>query len=241
MRIKSKLNTIFIKDKKLKSKTSPKIKSTGRNNQGKITVWHRGGGHSRLYRNVDFTRISTKGIVIGLEYDPNRSAFLGRIFDPDNKQHNYILATTNIKKGDIIRSRSDQGQNGYSQYLQNITTGSLIHNLCNKPGGKGQIIRAPGAFGQLLQKTHNFGQVRLKSGQYRWFNLNTIACLGIVSNQNHHLIKIGKAGKTRWLGFRPIVRGVAINPVDHPHGGGEGKTSGGRPSVTPWGKPTKGK
>nr|YP_011008436.1 ribosomal protein L2 [Undaria peterseniana]WBP70407.1 ribosomal protein L2 [Undaria peterseniana] len=216
--------------------------STGRNNKGHVTAWHRGGGHSKLHRNIDLKRKSTQGIVIGLEYDPNRSAFLARIFNPDTQKNNYIIAPTQLKRGDIIRSNSTQNglQNGHSKTLQNILTGSIIYNLSLSPGTNGKFLRAPGAFGQILKRTKTLAKIRLKSGQYRWFNIKTIATNGVVSNVNSRFIKLRKAGQSRWLGRRPIVRGVAMNPIDHPHGGGEGKTSGGRSSSTPWGKPTKG-
>nr|YP_011007912.1 ribosomal protein L2 [Aureophycus aleuticus]WBP69743.1 ribosomal protein L2 [Aureophycus aleuticus] len=216
--------------------------STGRNNKGHITAWHRGGGHSRLHRNIDLKRKSTQGIVVGLEYDPNRSAFLARIFNPDTKEHNYIIAPNKIKKGDVIRSNSARSgfQNGHSKTLQNILTGSLIYNLSLSPGKDGKILRAPGAFGRILKRTKTLAKIRLKSGQYRWFDIKTIATNGIVSNADSRFENLRKAGQSRWLGRRPTVRGVAMNPIDHPHGGGEGKTSGGRSSSTPWGKPTKG-
>nr|YP_011008157.1 ribosomal protein L2 [Egregia menziesii]WBP70058.1 ribosomal protein L2 [Egregia menziesii] len=226
----------------LKSKKKAWNKATGRNNKGRITAWHRGGGHCRLYRNIDLKRKSTQGIVVGLEYDPNRSAFLARIFNPDTKTHNYIIAPTKIQKGDIIRSNSKRNglQNGHSKTLQNILTGSLIYNLSISPKKDGKFLRAPGAFGLILKRTKTLAKIRLKSGQYRWFNIKTIATNGIVSNTDSCFTKLQKAGQSRWLGRRPVVRGVAMNPIDHPHGGGEGKTSGGRSSVTPWGKPTKG-
>nr|WVH38384.1 ribosomal protein L2 [Colpomenia sinuosa] len=229
--------------KPLKSLTKSWNSSTGRNHKGRITAWHRGGGHTKLYRNIDFKRKHTQGIVVGLEYDPNRSAFLARIFNPDTQQHTYIIAPSKIKRGDIIRSNSKRNglQNGHSKSLQYIMTGTLIHNLSVFPGQNAKILRAPGACGLILKRTKNLAKVRLKSGQYRWFDIKTIATNGIVGNTNSRFNKLYKAGQSRWLGRRPIVRGVAMNPVDHPHGGGEGKTSGGRPSVTPWGKPTKGK
>jgi len=226
----------------IKSQTHNWNPSTGRNNKGRITAWHRGGGHSRLYRDIDFKRKTTQGIVVGLEYDPNRSAFLGRIFNPDTATHTYILAPTKIQKGDIIRSDSTSHnfQNGHSKALGSILTGSYVYNLSVSPGKDGKILRAPGACGKILKRASGLIKVRLKSGQHRWFDMNTIATNGVVSNSNAKFIKLRKAGQSRWLGRRPTVRGVAMNPVDHPHGGGEGKTSGGRPSVTPWGKPTKG-
>nr|YP_011008366.1 ribosomal protein L2 [Sporochnus bolleanus]WBP70337.1 ribosomal protein L2 [Sporochnus bolleanus] len=241
MKLNNNNKQIFI-TRPLKSQTKAWNSSTGRNHKGHITAWHRGGGHPRLYRNIDLKRKSTQGIVVGLEYDPNRSAFLARIFNPDTKKHNYIIAPTKLKKGDVIRSNSTCNglQNGHSKTLDRILTGSLIHNLSMAPGKNGKILRAPGAFGQILKRTNKLAKIRLKSGQYRWFDVKTIATNGIVSNLDCRFTKLEKAGQSRWLGRRPIVRGVAMNPVDHPHGGGEGKTSGGRPSVTPWAKPTKG-
>lgn len=214
----------------------------GRNNKGRITAWHRGGRHSRLYRNIDLKRTTTQGIVIGLEYDPNRSSFLARVFNPDNKTHRYIIAPTEIQSGDVIRSNSKRNgvQNGHSKILRNIMTGSLIHNLSLSPGGDAKILRAPGSCGLILKRTKNLAKIKLNSGQSRWFDIKTIATNGIVSNPDSRFKKLRKAGQSRWKGRRPIVRGVAMNPIDHPHGGGEGKTSGGRTSVTPWGKPTKG-
>nr|QWK44687.1 ribosomal protein L2 [Lessonia variegata] len=226
----------------LKSQKRSWHRSTGRNNKGHITAWHRGGGHARLYRDIDLKRISTQGIVVGLEYDPNRAAFLARIFNPDTKKHNYIIAPTKIKNGDVIRSNSTRNeiQNGHSKTLQNLLTGSIIYNLSLTARNDGKILRAPGAFGRILKRTKTLAKIKLKSGQYRWFDIKTIATSGVVSNLDSRFTKLQKAGQSRWLGKRPTVRGVAMNPVDHPHGGGEGKTSGGRSSVTPWGKPTKG-
>nr|YP_011008017.1 ribosomal protein L2 [Cutleria multifida]WBP69883.1 ribosomal protein L2 [Cutleria multifida] len=237
----NKKKQLFI-SKPLKSKTRAWNPSTGRNNTGQITAWHRGGRHKRLYRDIDSKRKNTNGIVVGLEYDPNRSAFLARVFNPDKKINTYILAPSKIKKGAVIRSNSNRTglQNGHSKILKYILTGSYVYNLSVIPREKGKILRAPGACGKILKRTNNLAKIRLKSGQYRWFDIRTIATNGIVSNQNHRFIKLKKAGQSRWLGKRPIVRGVAMNPIDHPHGGGEGKTSGGRPSVTPWAKPTKG-
>nr|AZJ13612.1 ribosomal protein L2 [Endarachne binghamiae] len=233
---------IFLK-KPLKLLTKYHKSSTGRNNKGRITAWHKGGGHPKLYRKIDLKRKYTQGIVVGLEYDPNRSAFLARIFNPDTKNHAYIIAPSEIKRGDVIRSNSTRNgfQNGHSKTLQYIMTGTLIHNLSTLPEQDAKILRAPGACGLILKRTKNLAKVRLRSGQYRWFNIKTIATNGVVSNPNFRFNKLYKAGQSRWLGRRPTVRGVAMNPIDHPHGGGEGKTSGGRPSVTPWGKPTKGK
>lgn len=232
----------FFLSKPLKSLTKSWNSSTGRNNKGRITAWHRGGGHTKLYRDIDLKRKYTQGIVIGLEYDPNRSAFLARIFNPDTKKHNYIIAPSKIKRGDVIRSNSKRSglQNGHSKTLKYIMSGTFIHNLSIFPEQEGKFLRAPGAYGLIIKKTNTLVKVRLKSGQSRWFDIKTLATNGIIGNVDSRFSKLYKAGQSRWLGRRPIVRGVAMNPVDHPHGGGEGKTSGGRPSVTPWGKPTKG-
>lgn len=238
--MKSKKKTFL--PKPLKSQTKSWNSSTGRNHKGRITAWHRGGGHARLYRSIDLKRKHTQGIVIGLEYDPNRSAFLARVFNPDTKKHSYIIAPTKLKKGDVIRSNSTRNglQNGHSKKLQHMMTGSQIHNLSLSPEKDAKILRAPGAYGLILRRTKTLAKIQLKSGQYRWFNIKTIATSGVVSNSDSRFKKLKKAGQSRWLGRRPTVRGVAMNPIDHPHGGGEGKTSGGRPSATPWGKPTKG-
>jgi len=226
---------------KVKNLIYGKHTKSGRNNSGQITVWHRGNRHARLYRKIDFSRKTTNGIVIGLEYDPNRGAFLARIFNPDSNVNNYILAPDKIKIGNTIRSDSEHTITGHSQKIRYIPTGSSIFNISPKPGGRGKFIRAPGNFGVLIKKTNTEAQIMLNSGQKKWFNLNTLVTIGVVSNPDKKFKKLKKAGQSRWLGRRPIVRGVAMNPVDHPHGGGEGKTSGGRPSVTPWGNPTRGK
>nr|AZJ16119.1 ribosomal protein L2 [Sargassum confusum] len=229
-------------ERPLKSQVKAHKTMGGRNNKGRITSWHRGGCHKRLYRKIDFKRKHTQGIVIGLEYDPNRSAHLARIFNPDTKKQNYILATTNLQKGDVVRSNSTHYglNNAHSRSLDRILTGTPIHNISLYPGENGQLLRASGSYGRVLKKTKKLAQIRLKSGQYRWFDIKAQATNGIIGNTEHRFIKLKKAGRARWLGHRPVVRGVAMNPIDHPHGGGEGKTSGGRPSVTPWGKPTKG-
>lgn len=230
----------MVNSSKLKAKTYWFRKSIGRNHKGKITAWHRGGGHKKLFRNIDLKRISSEGIVVNLQSDPNRSALLAQIFNPDKKSNSYILAPHGLNKGDVIRSNSYQKANGYSQRLQYVITGTFIHNLSLKPSEKGKLLRSAGSYGKLIKKTKHFAKIRLKSGQIKWFDINTYASLGIVSNINARFTKFKKAGERRWLGWRPTVRGVAMNPIDHPHGGGEGKTSGGRPSVTPWGKPTRG-
>nr|YP_009672643.1 ribosomal protein L2 [Dictyopteris divaricata]QDB64128.1 ribosomal protein L2 [Dictyopteris divaricata] len=233
-------NIDFIKTK-LKRDTNGYKSATGRNHKGQITMWHRGGRGQRVYRSIDFLRKQTNGIVVGLEHDPNRTAFIARIFNPDKGINNYMLAPTELSVGDTIRSNSEQSKNGHSQRLRYIPTGFSVHNLSKTPGGEAKFLRAPGSFGVLVKKTKTAAYVKLKSGKIYCFNIDTIASLGVVSNSNKKFKKLKKAGQSRWVGRRPTVRGVAMNPIDHPHGGGEGKTSGGRPSVTPWGKPTRGK
>ena len=227
--------------KYIKSVTKGFSRSYGRNNDGIITSYHRGGGNKKLYRKVDFSRLSTNGIVEGIEHDPFRSAFLARVYNMESKVHSYILAPKNIFLGSTISS-GDRAeiQLGHSLPLERIPVGSLIHNVAFCFKKKGQVARAAGSYAQLIQKTRNYARLRLMSGEQRLFPLNSYATLGVVSNENSKLVNLGKAGRKRWKNKRPHVRGVAMNPVDHPHGGGEGKTSGGRPSVTPWGKPTRG-
>lgn len=241
MRQNTKMLSKFFLSSFIKSKRKSCKFSLGRNHKGYITAWHRGGGHKQLYRHIDLYRQSTNGIVVGLEYDPNRLAFLARVYNPDTLDHQYILAAEGLKKGDVIRSNSSKGEKGHSQKLKYVLPGSQIYNLSLKPGKKGQILRSPGMFGKLLRKTTKYGKIKLKSGLIKWFDANTMASLGVVSNENIRFYNKQKAGKNRQCGIRPTVRGVAMNPIDHPHGGGEGKTSGGRPAVTPWGKPAKGK
>ena len=215
--------------------------SGGRNNQGKITSYQKGGGVKKLYRKIDFLRQNQEGIVEKIEYDPYRTGFIGRIYNYKLKQHFYILAPHNLMRGDYIKSGKDAPiQIGNSLSLSDMPVGSIIHNISIKPGLKGQLARSAGTFGQLIQKNDRVARIKLPSGEQRLILIDNHATLGSVSNINHRYVELGKAGRARWLNKRPIVRGVAMNPVDHPHGGGEGKTSGGRPSVTPWGKPTKG-
>lgn len=213
--------------------------ATGRNNQGRITIWHRGGQNKKLYRLIDFYRRNTNGIIVGFEYDPNRAAFLARIFNPDVQKNNYILACTRMKIGDVIRSDSEQTVNGHSQKLRYVPTGTLICNFGKTSTDSSKFARAPGCFGVLINKTNTSATIKLKSGKKYKTSIETMATIGIISNSDQKYKKKTKAGQTRWQGRRPTVRGVAMNPVDHPHGGGEGKTSGGRPSVTPWGQPKK--
>jgi large subunit ribosomal protein L2 len=217
-------------------------RANGRNNQGKITVRHRGGGHKRLYRQIEFNRINIEGQVQAISYDPNRSANIAHLHNIENKKDFYILAPEGLKMHQQIQSgETSELKIGNALPLKNIPIGSYIHNISLKPKGKGQLIRSAGTSAQLLQKLNNkYAKIRLSSGEQRLVLLTCYATLGIVSNINHKKIKLGKAGRSRWLNKRPHVRGVAMNPVDHPHGGGEGKTSGGRPSVSPQGRITKG-
>lgn len=229
------------KKKSIKSRTKGFSRSFGRNGFGRITAFHRGGGHKKLYRIVDFERLATRGVVEGIEYDPFRTAFLARLYNTELKSHYYILAPKNLFCGSFVNSGGlAEIQLGHALPLEKIPVGALIHNVSPFLKKKGQIARAAGTYAQLIQKTKNYARLRLASGEQRLFPLASYATLGVVSNENNKLISLGKAGRSRWNNRRPNVRGVAMNPVDHPHGGGEGKTSGGRPSVTPWGKPTKG-
>lgn len=226
-----------------KSLLAPLNKKAGRNNQGKITVRHQGGGHKRKYRIIDFKR--TKDGVIGkvatIEYDPNRTSNIALIHYVDGAKA-YIIAPEGLKVGDQIESGPDADiRIGNALPLANIPVGTLIHNIELKPGKGGQLVRAAGTEAQLLGKEEAYVSIRLSSGEVRRI-LNTCrATIGSVGNGDHELIKIGKAGRSRWLGKRPTVRGSVMNPNDHPHGGGEGRSPIGRKSpVSPWGKPTLG-
>lgn len=216
--------------------------SGGRNNQGRITVWHRGGGHKRRYRLIDFRRRrdDQPATVERLEYDPNRSAFIALIRYPDGAQA-YILAPQRLAPGDTVVSgdRTDI-KPGNCMPLRNMPVGTIVHNIELKPGAGGQLARSAGSYAQLLGKDADRVVIRLVSGEQRLVRADCRASVGPVSNPDHQNAKLGKAGRSRWLGRRPHVRGVVMNPVDHPHGGGEGRTSGGRHPVTPWGVSTKG-
>ncbi len=230
------------KGKPYKSLTKGKINTGGRNNTGRITSWHRGGGHKRLYRFIDFKRsVEGEAVIERLEYDPNRTAFIALLAHTDGSK-SYILAPNNLKVGDKITSGFEADiKIGNCLSLKNIPVGTIIHNVEMKPGKGGQLARSAGTSVSLAGKDSGYAQVKLASGELRLVPLDCRATIGIVSNPDQKNINIGKAGRNRWLGKRPHVRGVAMNPIDHPHGGGEGKTSGGRHPVTPWGKPTKGK
>ena len=215
--------------------------SSGRNHSGKITVRHKGNGHKKRYRNIDFFRRSpSTGVVCSIEYDPNRNSNIAAIFDTFNYKFSYILAPKNIKIGDIIKSGPNaETKNGHSLPIFKIPVGSYIYNVSPKPKKPGQISRSAGTFSQLTEKTLDYAKIKLSSGEQRFISVKCYATIGTVSNELTFLTKLGKAGQSRWLNKRPTVRGVAMNPVDHPHGGGEGKKSG--IGFTPWGKPTKGK
>ncbi len=215
----------------------------GRNNAGRITARRRGGGHKRLYRMVDFKRTKTDvpATIERIEYDPNRSAFIALLRYEDGEL-SYILAPQRIAVGDkVISGDRVDVKPGNAMPLANTPIGTIVHNVEMKRGKGGQIARAAGAYVQLVGRDAGYAILRLKSGETRMVRAECMATVGAVSNSDNANIKIGKAGRKRWMGKRPSVRGVAMNPVDHPHGGGEGRTSGGRHPVTPWGKPTKGK
>jgi large subunit ribosomal protein L2 len=220
-----------------------KSKKGGRNNNGRITVRHVGGGHKRHYRLVDFkrTKDGIPAVVERLEYDPNRTANIALIKYADGERA-YILAPRNLKAGDSVESGSGVSiKVGNTLPLRNIPVGTVVHALEMRPGKGAQIARSAGASVQIAGKEGSYVLVKLRSGEMRKIHIDCRATIGEVGNTEHNLRKLGKAGAKRWRGVRPTVRGVAMNPVDHPHGGGEGRTSGGRHPVTPWGVPTKGK
>ncbi|MCH9852046.1 MAG: 50S ribosomal protein L2 [Alphaproteobacteria bacterium] len=218
--------------------------SGGRNNLGRITSRRRGGGHKRKYRIIDFKRqkFDMEATVERLEYDPNRSAFIALIKYEDGELA-YIIAPQKLKAGDKVLSSKNNidVQPGNTMPLNYVPIGSIIHNIEMKPGKGAQMIRSAGTYAQLVGRDQGYAQLKLMSGELRVVRGECMASIGAVSNQDNKNIKLGKAGRNRWLGKRPSVRGVAMNPIDHPHGGGEGRTSGGRHPVTPWGVPTKGK
>lgn len=227
--------------KPVKTLTKGFNKSYGRNNKGILTNWNKGGGHLKLYRKIDFSRQINSlnfGIVEGFEYDPNRSANIIRVFNPDYHKHSYILRIKTLISGCLIKNYINH-KIGDHTYLKNVPSGYLISNLSSGLNKSGKYLRAAGTYGQILFRNSELTKVKLRSGEHRIFPTSARATIGSIGNENYRFIKLGKAGRNRWHGKRPTVRGVAINPVDHPHGGGEGKTSGGRSSVTPWGKPTK--
>ena len=231
------------KGKPVKTLTEGLNKSGGRNNAGRITARRRGGGHKRSYRIIDFKRRKwdMAATVERLEYDPNRTAFIALIKYEDGELA-YIIAPQRLGVGDkVIAGEKVDVKPGCAMPLSSVPIGSIIHNIEMKPGKGGQIARSAGAFAQIVGRDQTYAIIRLGSGEQRLIHGDCMATIGAVSNPDQSNIKLAKAGRNRWMGKRPSVRGVAMNPVDHPHGGGEGKTSGGRHPVTPWGKSTKGK
>jgi large subunit ribosomal protein L2 len=217
-------------------------RSGGRNNQGELTSWWRGGGHKRLYRIIDFKRDKKNipGRIETVEYDPNRSARIALVTYADGEKR-YILQPLGMKVGDtVLAGDSVDILPGNCLPLKNIPLGTTIHNVELRPGKGGQIARSAGSWVQLVAREGDYASVKMPSGEIRKINVECVATIGQVGNIDHENVAYGKAGRSRWLGKRPHVRGVAMNPVDHPLGGGEGKTSGGRHPVTPWGQPTKG-
>ncbi|WP_375706726.1 50S ribosomal protein L2 [Bartonella sp. AA126HLJHH] len=231
------------KGKPIKMLTEGLSSKGGRNNRGRVTARFQGGGHKRSYRFVDFKRLKhdVSAKVERLEYDPNRTAFIALIRYEDG-QLSYILAPQRLGVGDsVMAGLNVDVKPGNAMPLGNMPVGTIIHNVEMKPGKGGQIARSAGAYAQLVGRDHGMAILRLNSGEQRLVPSSCFATVGAVSNPDHGNINDGKAGRSRWRGKRPHVRGVAMNPVDHPHGGGEGRTSGGRHPVSPWGKPTKGK
>jgi large subunit ribosomal protein L2 len=231
------------KGKPVKSLTEGKSEKAGRNNNGRITMRRRGGGHKQRYRIIDFKRrkFDQPATVERLEYDPNRSAFIALVRYADGELA-YILAPQRLQKGDaVVSGEKVDVKPGNAMPMKNIPVGTIIHNIEMKPGQGGKLARAAGTFVQLVGKDAGYALLRLSSGERRMVRAECMASIGAVSNPDNKNQNMGKAGRSRWMGKRPSVRGVAMNPVDHPHGGGEGRTSGGRDPVTPWGVPTKGK
>ena len=230
------------KGRPVKKLTEGVSKSGGRNNNGRITSRHRGGGHKRLYRVIDFkrTKFDVSAVVERIEYDPNRAAFIALLKYDDGEQA-YIIAPQRLQESDrVIAANRADIKPGNAMPMENMPVGTIIHNVEMKPGRGGQMARAAGTYVQLIGKDSGYAQLRLTSGELRMVPAKCMATVGAVSNADNKNQNMSKAGRSRWLGKRPKVRGVAMNPVDHPHGGGEGRTSGGRHPVSPWGKPTKG-
>ena len=230
------------KGKPVKGLTEGKRKTGGRNNNGRITAWRKSGGHKQRYRVIDFKRrkFDVPATVERLEYDPNRTAFIALVKYADGEQV-YILAPQRLKVGDqVVAGEKADIKPGNALMLKNIPVGTIVHNVELKPGKGGQMARSAGTYVQLVGRDSGFALIRLASGETRKVAAECMATIGAVSNPDQQNISIGKAGRNRWLGVKPSVRGVAMNPIDHPHGGGEGRTSGGRHPVTPWGKGTKG-
>jgi large subunit ribosomal protein L2 len=224
-----------------KSLITTKKKHSGRNSYGKITVRHQGGGNKQKYRLIDFKRTEEKATVIGIEYDPNRTSYIALLQNDEGKK-SYVIAPAGVTDGDVLYSGADADiKPGNTLPIENIPVGTIIHNIELYPGKGAQLVRTAGAQAQLMAKENGMAQVRLPSGEVRLVRLDCKATIGQVGNIEHDTIKIGKAGKTRHMGIRTTVRGSVMNPCDHPHGGGEGKSPVGRPGpVTPWGKPALG-
>lgn len=228
----------------VKTLTEGLSKSGGRNNRGRITAYHRGGGHKRTYRLVDFKRVKfdAVGTVERLEYDPNRTAWIALVTYEDGEKA-YIIAPQRLTAGDKVVSSAStvDVKPGNTMPLERMPVGTIVHNIELKPRKGGQVARSAGAYAQYVGRDQGWAILRLNSGEQRRVHGTCLATVGAVSNQDHSNTSLGKAGRSRWLGRKPVNRGVTMNPVDHPHGGGEGRTSGGRHPVSPWGKPTKGK
>ncbi len=227
----------------VKKLTEGLSKKGGRNNHGRTTARRRGGGHKRVFRHIDFKRrkFDVPARVERLEYDPNRTAFIALLRYEDGEL-SYIVAPQRLREGDqVIAGERADIKPGNAMPLRAIPIGTIVHNVELKPGAGGQMARAAGTYVQLVGRDRAYALLKLSSGEVRMVRSECMATIGAVSNPDQANIKLGKAGRRRWLGKRPSVRGVAMNPVDHPHGGGEGRTSGGRHPVSPWGKPTKGK
>ncbi len=231
------------KDYPEKSLVVPLKRTGGRNSSGRMTVRHRGGGHKRMYRIIDFKRnkFDIPAKVAAIEYDPNRSALIALLHYVDGEKR-YILAPVGLKVGDVVLSGSNSDiKPGNALPLSAIPVGTIIHNIELRKKQGGQLVRSAGAGAQLMAKEGNHANIRLPSGEMRLVRIECMATIGQVGNLEHENIKIGKAGRSRWLGIRPENRGVAMNPIDHPHGGGEGRSPIGRSPVTPWGKPALGR
>ncbi|WP_375450454.1 50S ribosomal protein L2 [uncultured Devosia sp.] len=228
----------------VKTLTEGLSKSGGRNNRGRITSFHRGGGHKRTYRIIDFKRVKfdVVGTIERLEYDPNRTAWIALVIYPDGEKA-YIVAPQRLGAGDKVISsmQTVDVKPGNAMPLERMPVGTIVHNIELKPRKGGQVARSAGAYAQYVGRDQGWAILRLNSGEQRRVHGSCLATVGAVSNQDHSNTSLGKAGRSRWLGRKPVNRGVTMNPIDHPHGGGEGRTSGGRHPVTPWGKPTKGK
>lgn len=237
-----KLKNLFLSNTHLlKNKTVGHKTSSGRNNSGKITVAHKGGGHKKNYRYINFNRsYESSGIVMNIEYDPFRTAHIASIYDYLNFEYFYILHPKNLKIGDLVSSGLNTTLNlGNSLSLDKIPAGTFIHSISLNPNQQSKLSRSAGTFSKLIKKDDKYATILLSSKKLKKLLITNTATIGKVGNELKSFTTVGKAGRSRWLNKRPSVRGVAMNPIDHPHGGGEGKTSGGRPSVTPWGKPAK--